>query len=209
MLIHEPCAYCGTDRFKRTKGHVLPRSMYPNTLPTAKRITVSECLECKKLWEDAEPHFRNIILSIWDSEMLPSDNRVASMLRSFKQLDGLRRATALLARIESTAGSERETIYPAKDPQFNLVLRRIVRGLCHEHQLETAVEDARVYCDVMRWEIPSEFEAMLTWNSISENLFRYAYAVINDDQINSFWLLHFSKHIVFFGVVEGKQHNCT
>ncbi len=43
---------------------------------------------------------------------------------------------------------------------------------------------------------------MLTWNSISDNFFRYAYAVINDHQINSFWLLHFSKHIMFFGVVD-------
>ena len=204
MLIHGACAYCGTERIKRTKGHILPRSMYPDSLPTAKRITVPECLECKKLWEDAEPHFRNVILSIWDPEAPPSDSRVTSMFRSFKQPDGPRRAKDLLARVESAAGGEREAIYPAKDPQFNLILRRIVRGLCHKHQLETAVGDARVYCDVMRWQIPPAFEAMLTWNTISENLFKYAYALINEEQINSFWLLHFSKHVMFFGVVEGK-----
>ncbi|WP_296643532.1 hypothetical protein [Thiobacillus sp. 65-1402] len=121
------------------------------------------------------------------------------MFRSFKQPDGRRRANDLLARIKS---GEQEAIHPAKDSLFNLVLRRIVRGLCHKHQIETAVEDHRVHCDVMRWEIPQEFEAMLTWNSISDNFFRYAYAVINDHQINSFWLLHFSKHIMFFGVVD-------
>lgn len=201
-MVHAPCAYCGSERIERTKGHVLPRSLYPSTVPNAKRITVPECLECKKLWEDAEPQFRNIILSIWNSEALPSDDRADRMLRSFKQPDGKRRARELLATFAPGHVGSHDLIYPAKDPGFNLILRRIVRGLCHEHQLATFVQDDEVLCDVMRWQVPPAFEEALTWYTIGADFFRYAYAAVNEESIHSFWLLHFSKHIVFFGVVE-------
>ena len=58
---------------------MIPQSIYPDSLPDAQRITVPECLDCKALWEDAEPHFRNIMIAIWDPEMIVKDNRYASM----------------------------------------------------------------------------------------------------------------------------------
>ena len=68
-------------------------------MPTAMRITVSECTDCKKIWEDAEPHFRNILLGIWNAEALPVDSRVESMWR------GLRRVfvTPIEERLSGTA----------------------------------------------------------------------------------------------------------
>jgi|SRR5450830_127357 len=208
MLVNRPCAYCGSKIIERTKGHVLPKSMYPDSLPRAKRITVAECLACKAIWEDAEPHFKNIILSIWNADALPSDNRVESMWRGFRGRGGQRRAKELFALIEPAHvdGKEREKIYPAKDSRFNLILRRIVRGLIDEHKLGTSISDERVYCDVMNWQIPPAFEADFYWHIISDGFFQYAYSIPGDASMHSFWLLHFSKNLLFFGAVENEPH---
>lgn len=203
MLVNRPCVYCGSKIIKRTKGHILPKSMYPDSLPNAKRITVAECLACKAIWEDAEPHFKNILLSIWNSEALPSDSRVKSMWRGFQEKDGQRRAKELLELFvpAQADGKDREIIYPAKDPKFNLILRRIVRGLSDKHKLGTSISDERVFCDVMRWKIPPAFEADLTWRVIADDFFRYAYSRLNYESMHSFWLLRFSKNLLFFGTV--------
>lgn len=203
VLKHHPCAYCGTTTSARSRGHVFPRSIYPDTLPNAKRITVPECDECKALWEDAEPHFRNILLSIWDPETPPADSRAQKLWRGFDEKDGRRRARDLadLFRPAQVAGENRTKVYPAKDARFNLILRRIVRGLVHEHGLGTAIPDARVVCDVMRWIIPPTFEGDFTWRTIAPEFIAYAYNGINDKYAHSFWLIRFSKHILFFGSV--------
>jgi len=201
---NQPCAYCGLKDSPRTRGHVLPRSMYPDSLPNAKRITVPECDVCKAIWEDAEPHFKNIILAIWNSDQLPEDNRVEKMWRGFRQKDGRRRAREFheLIRPAQIADKDRELIYPAKDARFNLILRRIVRGLAVEHKVvKAAVSDNRVHCDVMRWPIPPAFEADLTWRIIADDFFQYAYADLDNESLQSFWLLQFSKHLLFFGVI--------
>jgi hypothetical protein len=99
------------------------------------------------------------------------------------------------------AGKDRELIYPAEDARFNLILRRIVRGLAVEHKIATAVSDNRVHCDVMRWPIPPAFKADLTCHIIENDFFQYAYAVLDDESLQSFWLLQFSKHLLFFGVI--------
>ena len=91
LLINDPCAYCGTTHTERTKGHVIPRSLYPDSLPQAKRITVPECTDCKALWEDAEPHFRNIMVAIQNPDQIVKDNRYESMRRSFSKCDGQKR----------------------------------------------------------------------------------------------------------------------
>ena len=206
MLVNRPCAYCGTKTVKRTKGHILPRSIYPDSLPNAKRITIPECIECKSIWEDAEPHFKNILISIWNSDTLPSDSRTNSMWRGFLEKDGQRRVKELLALIEpaQSDGKSREMIYPAKDLKFNLILRRIVRGLSNIHHLGTPITDRRVICDAMRWSIPPTFEDNLTWHVIADDFFRYTYSYFNDEPMHSFWLLQFSKNLLFFGTVSNE-----
>ena len=204
MLKYRPCAYCGRTDLARTNGHVLSKNMYPNTMPTAQRITVSECTNCKKIWEDVEPHFRNILLSIWNAEALPVDSRVESMWRGFHAVDGRRRASELHALFRPANGTEndRKVIYPAKDEGFNLILRRIVRGLAAKHGLAYAVPDNAVTCDAMLWAIPPAFEAGLSWHVIALDFFSYAYASDLDGPLHSFWLLRFSQHLLFFGAIE-------
>ncbi|MGE0347873.1 hypothetical protein [Hydrogenophaga sp.] len=201
MLKHKPCAYCGSKAVPRGKGHVFPRSIYPDTLPDAKRITVPECETCKAIWEDAEPHFRNVLLSIWDPEVAPLDNRTAKLWRSFDELDGSRRIQDLSAMLRPAHvdGQERAKIYPDEDERFNLILRRIVRGLSHEHRLGTAIPDSAVVSGVMRWIVPPAFEPSFSWHTIAPDFISYAYARV--DESHTFWLLRFSRHITFFASI--------
>jgi len=207
LLKKRPCAYCGTVSIPRTKGHVIPQALYPVSLPQARRITVPECTDCKALWEDAEPHFRNIMIAIWDPDQIVKDNRYLSMQRSLLQCDGPRRLQDFLDRLVSvdTHTSERQMIYPAKEPWCNLILRRIIRGLCHFHGFGTAIADSRVRCDVMLWSVPEAFQPEFTWHEIAPGFFRYGYARVGDDCLHSFWLIRFSQHIEFFGAIEATE----
>lgn len=185
--------------------------MYPDSLPEVRRITVSECTTCKMIWEDAEPHFRNILLGIWNSDALPTDNRVDSMWRGFHEKDGRRRASELHALFQpnrpGTPG--REVIYPANDDRFNLILRRIVRGLAAEHAVGYAIPDAAVVCDVMRWEIPPAFETELVWHVIAPAFFSYTYVAGLEEPLHSFWLLRFARNLLFFGAVERHHRDAS
>ena len=203
VLKHAPCAYCGTIDLPRTRGHVFPRAIYPDSLPNAKRITVPECDQCKTLWEDAEPHFRNILLTIWNPEAAPTDSRSQKFLRSFDHKDGHRRAKELASLFTPAvvAGQDRSKIYPAKDERFNLVLRRIVRGLTHHHGLATAVPDQCVDCEVMQYLIPPAFEDDFSWHTIAPDFIVYGYTSLADENIQLVRLVRFSKHIVFIGRV--------
>jgi hypothetical protein len=199
----KPCAYCGTTEIPCTKGHVIPRNLFPVEIrKDVQLITVPECESCKAIWEDAEPHFRNIFTAIWDPEVVIKDSRYRNMIRSFSKCDGNRRMDALFKEFKpaSQPHTGREVIYPAKDPNVNLILRRIVRGLCHHHRLDTPINDSRVYCDYMPYKIPIDVCFEMTWHELYPNFFSYGffYAKAN---YHSWWILRFSKHIEFFGFV--------
>ena len=206
-LKHQPCAYCGSSKSPRTKGHVIPKNLYPTE---TNAITVPECSDCKAIWEDAEPHFRNIMMAIWNPEKMVKDNRFTRMQRSFKKCDGTRRLREFIDRIVPAPppNQGREMLYPAKDPAFNLILRRIVRGLCHVNKLGSPVADNRVSCDVMKYDVPEAFKPDFTWSEIAPGFFRYGYVFLDRDNLHSFWLFRFSKHIKFFGYVSGNEAGC-
>ena len=138
---------------------MISKHLYPETLSKIHRITVPECIECKKIWDDVEPHFRNIMIAMWNPDKIVKDDRYEKMLRSLKECDGKRRYNDLVQQIvRGSKPSDRDVIFPARDPRCNLILRRIVRGLVHYHSLGTAIADDRVICDVMRFQIPDAFK---------------------------------------------------
>ncbi len=125
-----------------------------------------------------------------------------SMMRSFQKIDGKKRASEVLKQIVNT--QEGDKIFPLKDEGFNLILRRIVRGLSHHHELESEVRDERVVCVPAKYEIPPAFRAQITWHTISEGFFKYGYASVSESGVASFWDLRFSTHIRFYGVVSAE-----
>ena len=199
---NRPCAYCGTTTVGRTKGHVIPSSLYPNS-PEIQRITVPECTDCKALWEDAEPHFRNMMIATWDPEKVVADSRLESMLRSFSYIDGPKRINDLAETLVSVAtpNGQRHMIYPAKDPRCNLILRRIIRGLCYSHDVDAAIADARVWCDVLRHRVPEALESDFKWHEVATTFVSYSYIIIDDEKLHSLWRLRFSEGIEFIGII--------
>ncbi|MDZ7862411.1 hypothetical protein [Acidovorax sp.] len=135
--------------------------------------------------------------------MAPTDSRAQKLWRSFDQKDGYRRARELagLFRAATVEGQSRTKIYPAEDEKFNLVLRRIVRGLSHHHGLATAVPDQFVQCEEMRYVVPPVFENEFSWHTIAQDFITYGFTALDDEKVKFVWLIRFSKHIVFIGRV--------
>lgn len=203
-LKNQPCAYCGSTEHRRIKGHVISRNLFHEFLPVdTQRITVPECEKCKAAWEDAETHFRNVFVLIWDSLKLQNDRRLDKMRRSFQQPDGPRRWRDLVNQIvpANPPNGKREAIYPAKDPLCCMILRRIVRGLSHHHNLGSPIQDHLVEVGPMPYELPPAFEEEMTWHQLAPDFFKYGFCQIDDDDIRSFWVMFFSNHIRLFGVI--------
>lgn len=205
---HRHCAYCGSNESARERGHVIPDCMYPLALDgRIQRRTVPECQKCKGIWQDAEAHFRNMIAISGAPNDLVLEQWSGPIKRSFgkpsgpKWLDELR---SQMVPVETHDGP-RHAVYPAKDKKVMLVVRKIIRGLCHYHKLGTSIEDSRVWADVMHYEIPPAFREEMTWHDLDGQFCVYGYSLLNDHEFNihSAWSLTFYGNREFFAVVRG------
>jgi hypothetical protein len=203
---HQPCSYCGTTAFKREKGHVVPDCVYPPSLdPRVQRITVPECSRCKTIWHDAETQFRNIMTIAGEPNAQVHELWEGSVTRSFDKPSGPRWVANLFEQFVpvETEGGIRHKVYPGRDQRVMLVVRKIIRGLCHKERVATAVDDRRVWADVLVYSIPEEFRREMTWKQLGNEFFSYGFAVLNDSEhdIHSVWSLTFFERREFIGVV--------
>jgi len=202
----KPCAYCGLTDSPRERGHIIPDCMYPtDTKPNIQRRTVPECLECKKMWQDAENHFRNVMVIAGTPNKAVMEQWEGPIKRSFAKPSGRKWAKALvdqLVAINNIKGSLYK-IYPANDPDVMLVIRKIIRGLCHHHRIATAINDKRVWADILRYPIPAYLKENMKWFNLGTNFFEYAYELTNDKDLNihSSWYLRFYEQREFVGFV--------
>jgi hypothetical protein len=199
------CAYCGGGE-ATTVDHVIPRALYPESKQTSKiqRITVPACQACNGGWADDEPHFRNILLISGESTPVVDELWHGKTSRSFEQVDGLRRRRDVRHRLVPVqmAGGERHKVYPADDPRFMRVLRKVIRGLSHHHKVLTPVSDEQMWADVQRFAVPPEFLAEMTVAHADPDIIEYRWAVLPGDEfVHSCWLLKFFGRTPFIGVV--------
>lgn len=202
----KPCAYCGLSDSPREKGHVIPDCMYPSdTKPQIQRRTVPECSECKKIWQDAENQFRNVMVIAGTPNKAVMEQWEGPVKRSFKKLSGEKWAKALVDQMVAIKNTEDPMykIYPANDPDVMLVIRKIIRGLCHYHKIATAISDKRVWSDILRYPIPAYLKKNMKWFNLGPDFFEYAYEITNDDELNihSSWYLRFYEQREFVGVI--------
>jgi hypothetical protein len=98
-------------------------------------------------------------------------------------------------------GNERSAIYPGNDPRVLRVLHKVVRGFSSFHDLESAVPEARVWADVLKYRLP---EGLMT-NLLSEHrlpdIFSYQYRRVDEPGLDSLWLLTFFEKRTFIAVV--------
>jgi len=202
------CAYCGTTapQIPRERGHVFARCTYPDDMDRSiQRPTVPECARCKMIWQDAENQFRNIMVlaSTGTGEALHQWN--GPIKRSFDKPSGHRWKKDLFVPLVKydTSDGPALVVYPAKDRRVMIVMRKIIRGLCHYHKLGTEIVEPRVYADVIRQPIPEAMSDQFTHINLGNDFCQYAYCDLRDDNdgFNSAWLFRFYGRCEFMGIV--------
>jgi hypothetical protein len=200
------CAYCGEPALKQDKEHVFPRCLYPPSKAQSKvqRLTVPACKSCNNGWSDDEAHFRNILTLAGD----PNSSRLelfnTNVMRSFDEVDGIRRMDDLIARMKPVImddGSSRHMVYPGEDQRVLRVVKKVVRGLCYYHNVVWPISDNRVWVDVIKYVIPKSLFDQMNYHHREQDIAEYRYQVLNDHEINSAWLITFFQRITFVGLV--------
>lgn len=203
------CGYCG-GRFDLGDGeHVFPKCLYPKSKHGSRvqRLTVPACKRCNKSFQDDEVHFRNVMTVAGEPNRSVYENW-QTVVRSFKKPDGARRIADLREQLVSvqTNDGARHAIYPANDPRVMRVIRKIVRGLCFHHRMlipvpGTHIPEDHVWVDVQRFQIPPAFLDPMTREHREADIAQYRYTKLDDDDIDSAWLLLFFERTPFIATV--------
>jgi hypothetical protein len=125
------------------------------------------------------------------------------VLRSFQEADGSRRLRDIIRAMKSVEIDERirHKVYPGKDERVMRVVKKVVRGLCHHHNVLTAVQEDQVWADVLKFAVPPEFLDQMSYHHREQDIAEYHYQVLNADGINSVWIITFFKQVAFIGLV--------
>jgi len=204
MSARRACAYCGT--FGKTeKEHVIPRCLYPHSKANSRvqRIRVPSCRRCNAGWADDEAHFRNVLAVAGETNQAVRELWTTTIARSFRELDGLRRLTDLLAQMTQveTEGEPRYMIHPGRDPRVLCVIRKIVRGLAHHHDIGTAIADERVWADVLTFQIPDKLMRELSLRHAEQDIVEYYFEPSSVPPVRSTWFLRFFERTPFVALV--------
>lgn len=202
--MNRPCAYCGKSDTPRHSGHIIPKSLYPSSTPNrVQRPTVPECETCKVIWTDAETQFRNILVIAGN----PNDavyEKWDTVLRSLDKPSGQKWTFDLYDSVvpTQTDSGTQYTVYPHKDAKFNLVLRRIVRGLSAYHRIGDAIPDENVWVGYVPDSLPLPIRDALLQYDLGGNFMQYGFSLFGDDvEIRSVWRLRFYGSRDFLGIV--------
>ncbi|MBM3470229.1 MAG: hypothetical protein FJX73_05490 [Armatimonadetes bacterium] len=203
------CAYCGSSVSRADREHVVPRCLYPDSKRSSKvqRLTVPACRSCNTSWSDDEAHFRNMMLIAGEPNSSVQELWQTKTRRSFREVDGPRRMRDLLFQLKpvETADGLRHMVYPASDERVMRIIRKIVRGLCHHHCVVSPVQDQQVRARVLEYLAPPELLDEMSYHHLEKDVFEYRYAVLDEPEINSAWLLTFFERRKFIATVTPLQ----
>ena len=202
------CSYCGREA-RCTADHVVPRCLYPPSRSKSRvqRLTVPACRECNAGWADDEAHFRNIMTIAGEPNAAVTELWQRKALRSFSKRDGKRRLSDVWSQLVPVVvdGKPRHKVYPAKDLRVMRVIRKVIRGLSHHHNLLSSVSDDQVWADLLSWQVPQAILHGMQPHDREEDIFSYRYAHFDFDRdlsgIDSGWVLTFFGRTTFVGAV--------
>ena len=208
-MIRTMCAYCG-DRIATDKEHVFPRCLYPEsrTHSRVQRLTIPSCRICNSDWSDDEVHFRNMLMLAGEQ---PNASRQelwdTTVQRSFRQPDAYRRLRHLTDAMRPVVidGKLRHKVYPGKDPRVVRIVKKVVRGLSHYHDILSAVPESRVWVNVMIYKMPEKFLDEMTYAHREQDIVEYRYSILDYDGIQSAWLITFFEMVTFIGMVSAAK----
>ncbi len=196
------CAYCGDKATDRE--HVFPRCLYPNSKSQSKvqRLTVPACSDCNNSWSDDEAHFRNIMILAGESNSVVYE-LWDNTLRSFDKIDGHKRLSDIFEAMKPVDidGIKQHMVYPAKDEKVVRVMKKIIRGLSHRHNVLTVVPDTRIWVNVLQYQVPELFLKEMQYAHVEKDIVEYRFQILNDNEIQSAWIITFFERVTFVGIV--------
>ena len=199
----QSCAYCARDAC--TDDHVIPSELYPTSKNDSRvrRITVPACCRCNGDWSKDEPHFRNMLLISGERTPVVRELWEGPTQRSFTKVDGSKRLRDLVTQMVpvQTSQGARYMVHPGHDERVMRIVRKVVRGLCHYHNLLSPVTDEQVWADVQKFEIAPEFLIEMTSAHVEDDVLQYRFGLIEDPDIHSGWLLQFFTRTPFLCIV--------
>jgi hypothetical protein len=130
---------------------------------------------------------------LWDS----------TIKRSFEKDDGGRRVADLFNQMKSieTGNGERHAVYLADDKQVIRIVKKVIRGLSHYHEIMTAVPEELVWADILRYQVPQDIAEGMHYCHRDPNIVEYKYQEVNVDEIGSVWVVTFFKAMSFVGII--------
>lgn len=180
--------------------------MYPeHGFESVQRITVPECIACKAIWQDAEDDFRSfMVFAAPSSNEYSKDQWNGPISRAHQRdEDGLQRMESILQCLHpSMSSAEREVrFFPHLNDKIYLVVRKMVRGLCHHHGFATAMPDKAVIAGLFPNSPPEGAEPVSF--DFMPGVFRYSYFYLHQQprRLHMHWLLTFYEQISFLGIV--------
>jgi len=202
------CAYCGSFVDGITKDHVFPKCLFPSEPASSRtqRITLPCCVACNRDISLDEEHFCKVLLCAGSPNDAVMDRWKSKALRSFDRgSHGMRQAKDLLDMMRPVTVDDRERhlIYPAKEERVLRVLRKIIRGLSHHFDVETAVPESRVWVDVLRPQIPDGLLDACGFQHRHAGVyecFGHAFGA-EEPELTSLWLMLFYDRTPFVGLV--------
>ncbi len=210
---NKPCAFCGSTEKDnpRTKGHVLQKSMYPEVgFEAVQRITVPECARCSAIWKDAEDKFRSLMVmcATVSNEYATAQWEGRIRRAHGREQDGTQRMRDLLKWVvtQTTPDGEEWKLYPGSIEDIHIVIRKMVRGLCHWHKLGTQVKDHQVLV-VGQYENQPPTDAHAVEFNHVPGVFRYSYfhRHLEASVFHVTWLLTFYEVLSFISHVSAPR----
>lgn len=198
------CSYCG-ERLATDSEHVFPRNLYPASKARSRvqRLTIPSCSECNKDWSDDEAHFRNVLALAGEPNETRRELWETTIRRSFGKSDGIRRVHDLIEMLRPVEidGKTRHKVYPGQDDRVVRIVKKVIRGLCHYHDVMSAVSEKRVWVDVLKYQISEEFLSEMAYEHREQDIAEYRYQVLRESGIDSAWLITFFQRVTFVGIV--------
>jgi hypothetical protein len=164
-------------------------------------IVVDACKPCNKGFEDDEVHFRIVMALAGKSNAPVKELWNTKIARSFYEKDGLRRVREVLEHTTKVQleGEDRRLIFPGEDERVVRIIKKIVRGLSHFHDIESAVEESRILVTIHDAELS---EGTLEPGDVSGNfpeIVRYLHLKTTDSK--PVWILTFFDRLTFVALV--------
>lgn len=207
------CAFCGTrlTRENRTKEHVFPRNLYPQSKrnPDLQLLTVPCCETCNNSWSDDEAHFRMIMMLAGDPPTkVKQELWEGPVTRGFDKSYGQGRLQTLIDQmvpVELSSG-RRHMIYPARDDRVLRVVRKIIKGLLYEHNLPSPVPDRAIKVYPVTFNIPVGILSRMEFYDCDLDIVEYGYTVLDLEGVHTIWLLNFFHTVSFLAGVLAPEH---